>query len=113
MVWNLIVPIVGRYATALTLPIAMGLSSTISPRLNENELFDFSFPLVLGGLGYYIEKRCRGVPFTPEPHEKPIIDERIERQDKEEPTASPYRMETVVPKTIFERNNPAALRKTQ
>ena len=67
--------------------------------------------LVLGGIGYYIEKRCRGVPFTPEPHEKPITDERLERQDKEEPTASPYRMETVLPKTIFERNDPSALRK--
>lgn len=68
--------------------------------------------LVLGGIGYHIERRYRGVPYTPVPHEKTIINERIERQEKEEPTASPYRMETVLPKTIFERNNPEALRKT-
>lgn len=73
----------------------------------------FFSSLVIGGLGYYIEKRCRGgVPYTPVPHEKTIIDERAERQNQEEPTASLYRMETILPKTIFERNDPAALRKT-
>ena len=72
--------------------------------------FLFSFK-VLGGVGYYVERRLRGVPYTPVPHEKTIIDERSERQDHEQVTASPYRMDTVVPKTIFDRNNPDDLRK--
>ena len=66
---------------------------------------------MLGGLGYYLERRWRGIPHTPVPHEKAIIDERSERQNHEQPTASPYRMDSVVPKTIFGRNNPADLRK--
>jgi len=45
------------------------------------------------------------------PHEKAIIDERSERLSQQQPTASPYRMDTIVPKTIFEKNNPDNLRK--
>ncbi len=66
---------------------------------------------VLGGVGYYIERRYRGVPYTPVPHEKAIIDERSERQNQQQSIASPYRMDTIVPKTIFEKNNPENLRK--
>jgi len=89
MVWNIIIPIVSRYATIITLPVA----------------------IVVGGLGYYIERRIRGVPYTPVPHEKTIIDERSERQNQQQLTASPYKMDTIVPKTIFEKNNPENLRK--
>jgi hypothetical protein len=105
MVWNIIIPIVSRYATIVTLPVAISI------------LFIFFifvsilFFKVLGGLGYYIERRYRGIPYTPVPHEKTIIDERSERQYQQQITASPYRMDTVVPKTIFERNNPEDLRK--
>ena len=67
--------------------------------------------VVIGGLGYYIERRYRGIPYTPVPHEKTIIDERSERQNQQQPTATPYKMDTVVPKTIFERNNPDNLRR--
>ncbi|CAF0916041.1 unnamed protein product [Rotaria sordida] len=89
MVWNIIIPIVGRYATIITLPVA----------------------IILGSLGYVIERRIRGIPYTPVPHEKTIIDERVERQNQQQITASPYKMDTVVPKTIFERNNPDDLKK--
>ncbi|CAF2509999.1 unnamed protein product [Rotaria sp. Silwood2] len=89
MVWNIILPIVGRYATIITLPVA----------------------IVLGSLGYLIERHCRGIPYTPVAHEKTIIDERVERQNQQQVTASPYRMDTVLPKTIFERNNPDDLKK--
>jgi hypothetical protein len=107
MVWNLIIPIVSRYATIITLPVAIGIL------FNSFILINMLFVLtVVGGLGYYIERRYRGVSYTPVPHEKTIIDERSERQDQEQPpTASPYRMDTVVPKTIFERNNPENLKK--
>lgn len=64
----------------------------------------------MGSFGYFIERHYRGVPHTPVPHEKAIIDERLERQNNQQPTASPYRMDTVVPKTIFERNNPEDLK---
>lgn len=66
---------------------------------------------VLGGVGYYIERRLRGVPHTPVPHERAIIDERLDRYTQQQPIASPYRMETILPTTIFERNNPEDLRK--
>lgn len=105
MVWNIIIPVVSRYATVITLPVAIGILFT-SCILNSAFLFK-----VLGGIGYYIEQRIRGTPYTPVPHEKAIIDERSERQNQQEFTASPYRMETIVPKTIFERNNPEDLKK--
>lgn len=67
---------------------------------------------VLGGLGYYLERRLRGVPHTPVPHEKAIIDERLDRYtQQQQPIASPYRMDTILPATIFERNNPEDLKK--
>jgi hypothetical protein len=69
------------------------------------------FLVVVGGLGYYLERRYRGVPYTPVPHEKTIIDERSERQNQQQPTATPYNMDTVVPKTIFDRNNPVDLKR--
>jgi len=72
----------------------------------------FIFCLVLGSLGYYIEQRYHGTAYTPVPHEKPIVDERFERQDQQEMTATPYKMETIIPKTIFEKNNPEALKKS-
>jgi len=105
MVWNIIVPIVSRYATILTLPVAIGILFNF---FIFNSVFFFK---VLGGLGYYIERRYRGVPYTPVPHEKAIIDERSERQNQQQITASPYKMDTIIPKTIFERNNPEDLRK--
>jgi hypothetical protein len=106
MVWNLIIPIVSRYATIITLPVAIGIL------FNSFILINMLFVLtVVGGLGYYIERRYRGVSYTPVPHEKTIINERSERQNQEQITVSLYNMDTIVPKTIFERNNPDDLRK--
>ncbi len=108
MVWNIIIPIVARYATIVTLPVAIGILFIFLLFLF---LVFFSFFKVLGSLGYYIERRYRGECYTPVPHEKTIIDERSERQNQQQITASPYKMDTVIPKTIFERNNPQDLRK--
>jgi hypothetical protein len=107
MVWNIIIPIVYRYTAVLTFPVAISILFIF---------FSFSWSvlfllIVFGGLGYYIERRFRGVPYTPVPHEKAITDERLERQSHEQLTASPYRMDTIVPKTIFNRNNPEDLKK--
>lgn len=107
MVWNLIVPIVSRYTTVLTLPVAIGKSMM----LKFDWMFCILFYVVIGGVGYYIERRLRGVPHTPVPHEKAIIEERSDRYVQQQPIASPYRMDTILPKTIFERNNPEELRK--
>ncbi|CAF0715299.1 unnamed protein product [Adineta steineri] len=89
MVWNIVIPIVYRYTAIITLPVA----------------------IVLGSIGYYIEKRYHSKSYTPVPHEKGIIDERSERQDQQQPTASPYNMNNVIPTTIFNRNNPEDLKK--
>ncbi|CAF0961005.1 unnamed protein product [Adineta ricciae] len=89
MVWNLIVPFVYRYTRVITFPVAV----------------------VLGGIGYYIERRYRGTPTTPVPHEKSIIDERSDRQRQQELIASPYKMDSVIPTTIFVRNDPNDLKK--
>lgn len=77
-------------------------------------LFTVSYSLVhvvCGGLGYIIERRYRGIPHTPVAHEKTIIDERSERQEKDQTYVSTYQMDTVIPKTIFERNTPENLKK--
>ena len=68
--------------------------------------------IVLGGIGYYIERRYRGTPTTPVPHEKSIIDERSDRQGQQELIASPYKMDSVIPTTIFVRNDPNDLKKS-
>lgn len=107
MVWNLIVPVVYRYTAVLTFPVAVG---TNDRRVGACRLI-LCVIVVVGGLGYYIERRIRGTPTTPVPHERSIIDERSDRQDQQELTASPYHMDSVVPKHIFDRNKPEDLKR--